>query len=239
MKNGWKEERFEKCIEPVEYTRKIQRKDFLDNGKFPIVSQEAEFINGYWNDKDDLFKVSTPVVVFGDHTQILKYVDFDFVLGADGVKILLPQKFLLPKYFYFQLQAATIKSLGYARHFKLLKELFIPRFLNNNGLSGFSTKRLRVLLPPKPMPKRISKTPAASLKATFKKSLQKEELDGWRNHYRNYAKSNMVLLLKVSFFQMKVITFCSHPAIFMSLVVTVIEEKNRNITLEKYHSDSS
>lgn len=123
MRKEWKTKPFEGCIESVKYTRKIQRKDFLDDGVFPIVSQEAEFINGYWDDEADLFKVSTPVVVFGDHTQVLKFIDFDFVLGADGVKILQPRDFLQPKFFFYQLQAATFTSLGYARHYRLLKEL--------------------------------------------------------------------------------------------------------------------
>src|SRR6266478_3421264 len=125
MKKGWDQKPFESCIQPVEYTRKVQRKDFLNAGQFPIVSQEAEFTNGYWNDEADVFKVSTPVVIFGDHTQVLKYVDVDFVLGADGVKILQPRNFLCPKFFFYQLQAAELASLGYARHYRLLKELEI------------------------------------------------------------------------------------------------------------------
>jgi type I restriction enzyme S subunit len=125
MKKGWQTKPFEDCIEPVKYTRKIQRKDFLDDGRFPIVSQEAEFTNGYWDDEADVFRVSKPVVIFGDHTQALKYVDFDFVLGADGVKILPPRDFLNPKFFFYQLQAVNVTSLGYARHYRLLKELGI------------------------------------------------------------------------------------------------------------------
>jgi type I restriction enzyme, S subunit len=125
MKKGWQTKPFEDCIESVKYTRKIQRKDFLDDGQFPIVSQEAEFTNGYWNDEADVFKISKPVIIFGDHTQVLKYVDFDFVLGADGVKILPPRDFLRPKFLFYQLQAANFTSLGYARHYRLLKELEI------------------------------------------------------------------------------------------------------------------
>ncbi|CAG0937307.1 hypothetical protein TFLX_06231 [Thermoflexales bacterium] len=125
MKAGWQTKPFEECIEKVTYTSKIQRKDFLEDGAYPIISQEDAFINGYWDNEDDLYKVKTPIVVFGDHTKILKYVDFDFVLGADGVKILPPRDFLLPKFFYYQLQTANLDSLGYARHYKLLKELEI------------------------------------------------------------------------------------------------------------------
>ena len=123
MKAGWQTKPFEDCIEKVTYTTKIQRKDFLEEGQFPIVSQEESFINGYWSDVADVFSVTTPVVVFGDHTKVLKYVDFDFVLGADGVKLLPPKGFLLPKFFYYQLQSVNLESLGYARHYKLLREL--------------------------------------------------------------------------------------------------------------------
>jgi len=123
--SGWLEKPFEECIEDVKYTTKIQRKKFLDEGEFPIVSQEAEFTNGYWDNAADVFKVTRPVVIFGDHTQVLKYIDFDFVLGADGVKLLLPKPFLYPKFFFYALRSAPLKSLGYARHYRLLKELQI------------------------------------------------------------------------------------------------------------------
>ncbi len=122
---GWVEKPFEDCIEVVKYTTKVQRKEFLEEGEYPIVSQEAEFINGYWNKAADVFKVSRPIVIFGDHTQVLKYVDFDFVLGADGVKILPPKPFLNPKFFFYHLRSAPLKSLGYARHYRLLNELRI------------------------------------------------------------------------------------------------------------------
>jgi len=125
MKQRWQSKEFEDCIEKVTYTTKIQRKDFLEAGAYPVVSQEDTFINGYWDDTDDVFRVETPLVVFGDHTKVLKYIDFDFVLGADGVKLLLPKEFLVPKFFYYQLQTAQLESLGYARHYKLLKELEI------------------------------------------------------------------------------------------------------------------
>jgi type I restriction enzyme S subunit len=125
MKAGWQSKPFDECIGKVIYTSKIQRKDFLEIGTYPVISQEDAYINGFWDNAGDLFKVPTPVVVFGDHTKVLKYVDFDFVLGADGVKVLRPRDFLLPKYFYYYLQQANLDTLGYARHYKLLKELVI------------------------------------------------------------------------------------------------------------------
>ena len=70
-------------------------------------------------------------MIFGDHTKVLKYIDFDFVLGADGVKILPPKPFLNAMFFYYALKSVSLKSLGYARHYRLLKEVVI-------GFPGFS-----------------------------------------------------------------------------------------------------
>ena len=123
--DGWKTIPFVKCIRHIAIPKKIPRKQFMDTGHFPIVSQERDFINGYWSSEADVIHIESPLVVFGDHTQTLKYIDFDFVVGADGVKLLQPEAFLNPKYFYYFLMGNPVSSLGYSRHFRLLKELDI------------------------------------------------------------------------------------------------------------------
>lgn len=125
MRTGWKTMGFEDCVEAVTPTAKVKRRSFLESGAYPVISQEEEFINGYWDEEADVQRVPTPIVVFGDHTRILKYIDFDFVVGADGVKILRPRESLLPKFLYYRLQAENLAPLGYARHYKLLRELRI------------------------------------------------------------------------------------------------------------------
>ena len=126
MKQGWEILPFEDCIVKVKYTTKIPNNDYLKQGLYPIISQEEGLVSGYWNNVVDVFKIVTPVVIFGDHTRILKYVDFDFVLGADGVKILQPIKRINAKFFKLYLESCKIPSLGYSRHYKLLKELQVP-----------------------------------------------------------------------------------------------------------------
>jgi len=125
LPKGWEIKNFEDSLEKVVYTNKIKRKKFLVNGKYPIVSQEHNLINGYWDNSDDLFKIKKPVVIFGDHTKIVKYINFDFVLGADGVKILQPKKEIDSKYFYYYLLNFDLGNLGYARHYRLLKKIEI------------------------------------------------------------------------------------------------------------------
>ncbi|MBQ3734894.1 MAG: restriction endonuclease subunit S [Bacteroidales bacterium] len=126
MNKNWIYRKFEDCLEKVKYTSKISTSDYLEEGKYPIVSQEEGLIAGFWNKEDDVFRTNKPIVIFGDHTRILKYVNFDFVLGADGVKILQPIDGLSAKFLFYYLQWCNIPSLGYSRHYKLLKEIVIP-----------------------------------------------------------------------------------------------------------------
>ena len=105
----------------------ILARDIAQTGEFPVVDQGQEFIAGYCDDREKLIDFDLPLVIFGDHTRCFKYVDFPFVLGADGTKVLAPNKDLYdPKFYYFALMALEIPSRGYNRHFKMLKERSLP-----------------------------------------------------------------------------------------------------------------
>ena len=93
LPQGWKELRFEKCLERESSSNnlKIFKSDFLKEGEYPIIDQGDNFIAGYTNDKNKVLYEDRPVIVFGDHTRILKYIDFAFALGADGIKVLVPK----------------------------------------------------------------------------------------------------------------------------------------------------
>lgn len=183
MKAAWQTKPFEECIEKVTYTSKIQRKEFLDDGTYPIISQEDAFINGYWDNEADIFHVTTPIVVFGDHTRVLKYVDFDFVLGADGVKVLQPLGFLLPKFFFYQLQTAILDSLGYARHYKLLKELEIayPGRPEQQRIVGILDEAFDGIATAKANAEKNLHNARALSKATSTPSSPSGARGGWRN----------------------------------------------------------
>ncbi len=88
-------------------------------GLYPVVDQGQRPIAGYTNDQSLLIEIPGPVIVFGDHTKAIKHIDFDFVAGADGTKILRPV-FQDEKFFAFQLRGFDLEDRGYARHFKVL-----------------------------------------------------------------------------------------------------------------------
>ena len=105
--------------------KKIKKENYLKEGKFPIIDQGREKIAGYCNKEDGIY-TEQPVIIFGDHTRILKYIDFPFFLGADGVKILkVKNKNFLVKYLYYALLNYHIPNTGYNRHFKWLKNFKI------------------------------------------------------------------------------------------------------------------
>ncbi|RMG01191.1 MAG: hypothetical protein D6726_09990, partial [Nitrospirae bacterium] len=121
----WQEELFTNCILKTTISRKnkINKSEVLPFGKYPVIDQGQSFISGYCNDDEKVIKDSLPYVIFGDHTRIFKYVDFPFVLGADGTKVIKPNPSLFnEKFFYFACLYLDIPNRGYNRHYTILKE---------------------------------------------------------------------------------------------------------------------
>lgn len=126
MRKGWEYKSFETCINKLPKAKQVKTSEYSSGTKYPIISQEDKLISGYYDDESYVFHIDSPVVIFGDHTRVLKYIDFDFVVGADGVKIISPQKDLNAKFLLYYLQWYKIPNLGYSRHYKLLREIKIP-----------------------------------------------------------------------------------------------------------------
>ena len=125
----WKILSFEGCLEKVKSVKipSIPKKEYQEHGIFPVIDQGATFISG-WTDTIELVIFDNlPVVIFGDHTRIFKYVDFSFAMGADGTKLLYPKEDILDtRFFYYALLNLKIPDKGYNRHYKYLRELSIP-----------------------------------------------------------------------------------------------------------------
>lgn len=160
MKNlpdGWVIKLLDECIEKEIPANKLKipQNGFQVEGKYPIIDQGVEYIAGFTDDSSKIYKGELPVIIFGDHTRIFKFVDFPFALGADGTKILVPKKILHPKYFYFFLNGLIIENHGYSRHYKFLKEK-------------------QIVIPPLPTQKKI----AAVLEKAEKLREWRKEADG-------------------------------------------------------------
>ncbi|MCZ8356192.1 MAG: restriction endonuclease subunit S [Cyclobacteriaceae bacterium] len=105
----------------------MKKEDYQNVGIFPIIDQGQAFIGGYTDDENLVVTENLPVIIFGDHTKIFKYVDFPFTIGADGVKVLtLKNKKDNALFYYYFLKSIKIVDKGYSRHFKYLKEKKLP-----------------------------------------------------------------------------------------------------------------
>lgn len=127
LPNGWEWCQLEEISKTLS-TKPFQilQSEIQKSGNYPVISQSSNFIEGYSNKEENLFKLK-PVIIFGDHTRNVKYVDFEFIVGADGVKILIPQN-IYSKYFYYLILKGSeaIENKGYSRHFKFLRSILYP-----------------------------------------------------------------------------------------------------------------
>lgn len=101
--------------------KQIQTKEYQTKGRFPIVDQGKQKIIAYTDDENKLYKC-TPVIVFGDHTRILKFITFHFVIGADGTQLIKTYSEYSLVFCFYVLQNISIPNLGYSRHMSVLKE---------------------------------------------------------------------------------------------------------------------
>ena len=116
LPNGWCETTFKGIFKDVSSKPfQILQSQIKAKGKHPVISQSSNFIEGY-SDENVVYECDCPIVIFGDHTRNVKYVDFDFIVGADGVKIIKP--YIDAKYSYYMLvyAASHIVNKGYSRH---------------------------------------------------------------------------------------------------------------------------
>ena len=108
----------------------ILESQVLADGRFPVISQSKAYSIGFSNEADKVYHHDKPVIIFGDHTTEVKFVEFDFVVGADGVKIFEPiddiiaDKFL---FYIFEFYSRDLSKIGgYSRHYKYIKNKPIP-----------------------------------------------------------------------------------------------------------------
>lgn len=119
----WRSYEFSEVYERINAkSSQVQSSEYLQTGDFPVVDQGKDLIIAYSNNKDKVFRAAeSPVIVFGDHTREVKFVDFDFVIGADGTQLLRSANFDV-RFAYYVMKRVTLPNMGYSRHFKFLLE---------------------------------------------------------------------------------------------------------------------
>ncbi|MFK5956403.1 MAG: restriction endonuclease subunit S [Planctomycetota bacterium] len=128
LPEGWEECSFGDVIRNVSINdKKLPRKHYSKDGRFPVIDQGQQLVGGYSDDLERVVEDNLPLLVFGDHTRIFKFLNRPFVPGADGVKVFKPIG-VDEKWLYHIAHALDFPDKGYARHFQYLKKarLLIP-----------------------------------------------------------------------------------------------------------------
>ena len=116
-------------IDDTKNGEKIPASEYLPEGKIPIIDQSVNEIAGYSNFEENFYK-NLPCIIFGDHTEIFKYIEEKFFLGADGTKILIPaDRNEIETIFLFYMLKFEYKPVGgYSRHFRNLisQKFYLP-----------------------------------------------------------------------------------------------------------------
>lgn len=121
----WEEAKVGDVIKTITPPKKLNSSEYKKNGKYPIIDQSQSYICGYSDDDDALMNHNNEdLIVFGDHTCVLKFMSFPFIQGADGIKIIKskdPNK-LVESFLFQSLLNNPVVSREYKRHFSELKE---------------------------------------------------------------------------------------------------------------------
>lgn len=118
----WGSEKLEQLITTVSPPSKLQSSSYRTQGKFPIIDQSQELICGWTDDESAVIDESLPLIVFGDHTCALKFVEKPFAQGADGIKILKAKPSISAEYLFHSLSHRPLAMEDYKRHYSILKE---------------------------------------------------------------------------------------------------------------------
>ncbi len=127
LPNSWCSLGFEDTFEVIpDEGKRIAQSDYVSVGSLPVIDQGELFIGGYTNSTDAEYTGPLPLVIFGDHTRRVKYVEQRFAVGAQGVKLLLPTACFTARYLAYLIPMLPLPDRGYSRHFQFLRQQQFP-----------------------------------------------------------------------------------------------------------------
>ena len=123
---GWGVESVGNLLDKVTKAEKIENNSIEFLGKIPVIDQSQKYIAGFTNNENGLIQPQKGHVIFGDHTRVVKYINFDYARGADGTQVLISKNEHISNILlYHMIEDFDLSNYGYARHFKFLKEKIV------------------------------------------------------------------------------------------------------------------
>ena len=119
----WGVESVGNLLDKVTKAEKIENNSIEFIGEIPVIDQSQKYIAGFTNNEKALLQPQDGHVIFGDHTRVVKYINFDYARGADGTQVLISNNENISNVLlYHMIEDFDLSNYGYARHFKFLKE---------------------------------------------------------------------------------------------------------------------
>jgi len=149
--DGWEVKKVGELLSRQKLKPKVRKDEYQDVGTYPCIDQGQDFVGGYTENTEAIYTEELPLIVFGDHTRALKFVNFPFARGADGTQLCKSNhQRLSQELFYWSLVNIDLSNYFYARHFKFLKdqEVIIPDAELANQFTDFAKNgfdQIRVL----------------------------------------------------------------------------------------------
>ena len=102
--NKWEHERIQYSFDKIiGSTAKVPEYEILDSGKYPVYTQDIQSdIAGFSNKNNPI--TDLPLILFGDHSCVVKFIDRPFFRGADGTVLLKPKEKYIPKYYFYAIE---------------------------------------------------------------------------------------------------------------------------------------
>lgn len=123
---GWGVESVGSLLDKVTKAEKIENNLIEFVGRIPVIDQSQKYIAGFTNNQNSLIQPQNGHVIFGDHTRVVKFINFDYARGADGTQVLISNNENISNILlYHMIEDFDLSNYGYARHFKFLKEKIV------------------------------------------------------------------------------------------------------------------
>jgi len=104
-----------KYEQPTKYI--VESTDYKNEYRTPVLTAGKTFILGYTNEKEGLFDINLPVIIFDDFTTATKFVDFPFKVKSSAMKILLANKKMADiQYVFYMMQEINFKPNEHKRY---------------------------------------------------------------------------------------------------------------------------
>lgn len=111
----------------------VKSDQYCDDYSTPVLTAGQTFILGYTNEEDNIFPASkeNPVIIFDDFTTSVQFVDFNFKVKSSAMKILISNRDINIKYFYYLIKNIKKENSLHKRYWisdyakKKIKEISI------------------------------------------------------------------------------------------------------------------